>query len=165
MKGQSFFEHYFTLSLFIVAVGILFLQIVKIVPFYQAKMKSQILNSKAFQISEILVNDYGCPADWNLDNVERIGLNNQNKNQTNFISIEKIQKLNQSCQNNGYQFVKEKIGLEKEYEMKILIKFLNGSLLVNCSLPKIEKNFAKEKIERIAYTSQGYVKICVEVMG
>ncbi len=164
MKGQ-YFEQYFTLALFIIICSYFFLQVIIATPRYLNEHRFQILNSKAFQISEILLNDPGYPIDWENDpiNVIRFGLNDQNSNKTNFIKINKAIKFNQEC-SSDYQNIKNKLGVSKEFDFSISLIFSNGTQLINCTMPSFKPYKMKETIKRIGYSKDGFFTLIVEVL-
>jgi len=64
MKAQISYEYYFSLVLFVIFVLYVVFYVISTVPSYTREIKSQLLMSEAYQISELLVNDPGEPYSW-----------------------------------------------------------------------------------------------------
>ncbi len=129
MKCQVSFEQFAALFLFVSSVSFLIYQLLSYYPSYVNEVRRQILFSEAYQISELLVNDAGNPANWNLDNVKRIGLLNETLNRTNVISMSKVIYANEIC-NRRYEDFKRLLGLNNDISFVI---YLEGRIIANCS--------------------------------
>jgi hypothetical protein len=166
MKAQVSFEYYLSLTLFVLFVAYIVFQVVATVPIYKRQMKSELLMSEAYQLSELLVNDEGEPPAWSsVPAAKRIGLANRT-NATNLVSFEKIRALNNSCRTSeGYTNVSIKLGVDNFYQFNISILDLNsGQLLVACyPRPMISRETVKT-ITRLAALDVGsYVSITVSM--
>ena len=102
MKAQLSFDYYFAVITFVIFVSSLFFRLVTFFPLYSDELTNQRLRSEAYQISEILINDVGYPANWNLDvaNAKRLGLSDETRNKTNIISTSKATAFNSLCTSN-----------------------------------------------------------------
>ena len=101
MKGQLTLEFFITMIFFVIFVFYIYQKFATNIPIFIDEIKKEDIRSKAFQISEVLINDPGHPADWTLGNVERVGLSDENYNKTNLISIDKIADLDDICSGMG----------------------------------------------------------------
>jgi hypothetical protein len=66
------------------------------------EVRKEDVRSKAYQLSEILVNDPGDPSDWwnpsyLPDQIKRMGLSDENSDKTNLISLRKVYQLENLC--------------------------------------------------------------------
>jgi len=129
MKAQVGFEQFAALFLFVFSVSFLIYQLLSYYPTYINEVRRQTLLSEAYQLSELLVNDVGQPANWNLGNVLRIGLLNETLNKTNVISITKVKYANKTCVEN-YNSFKQLLDLKNDINFVV---YLEGSMIANCS--------------------------------
>ena len=114
-------------------------------------MKKQSLLVEAYQISEILVNDVGEPANWyslQINQTKRIGLLNESINRTNVVSITKARVLDTIC-NSNYQIFKQLLDLKNDIN---LIAYIGSNVLANCTHPVGER---VAKINRIISFDNG----------
>lgn len=164
MKAQISYEYYFSLVLFVLFVTYVIFYVTSTVPSYTREIKSQLLVSEAYQISEMLVNDPGEPADWNLAGVKRIGLSDQTKNRTNLISFDKVSMLNTSC-NTDYSSVAAGLGIDPKHQFAVtIINLTSGEVLVDCSPAAPVSRGAVAEITRIAAVDSGsYVGVTVRM--
>ena len=86
------------------------------------EVEKEATRSRAYQLSELLINDPGEPKNWNQtssnDEIKRIGLSDETLNRQNLISSKKTGKLDNDfdCLDDGeYNQLREKLGLEDEY--------------------------------------------------
>ena len=139
MKAQiSFVEFITALTIFIASVTYISFQISTFIPKYLNEVKAERVRSEAFQLSELLINDPGDPANWyafNFNNVIRLGLSDERENKTNFLSQNKISKFNEFCSN--YLEVKKKLGLDYDFYL-ILKDGETGEEKINCCASKID---------------------------
>lgn len=113
--------------------------------------------TKALAISQILVNDYGEPKNWeeiaSVDNIRRIGFLNESYNYPNYISKIKVERLNSVFCNDidGYNKLKTLLGLNKE-NIIIIAKFPDVTYV--CPSPSLKVNLVlPENITRKAFDS------------
>jgi hypothetical protein len=160
MKLQVGYEQFAALSLFVFSVTFLISQLFSYYPAYINEARRQTLFSEAFQVSELLVNDVGEPANWYaipLSNVKRIGLLNESLNRTNVVSIIKVSRANATCNSNYAQF-KQLLDLKNDVNFVV---YLEGSLIANCSRPLGEKAV---KISRmISFDNKSYGELVIWV--
>lgn len=149
MKGQFSVDYYVAIVVFIFFVVYLFFQLMKTIPTYLSEVNTQILKSEAYQISELLMNDFGEPQDWynkldSMDLIKRIGLSDELQKKTNLLSLQKINSLNTVCNSeNGYNRVKSWINTEYNFLITLTDKITN-QVLLSCSS---EQEPAKTKID------------------
>jgi hypothetical protein len=156
MKAQiSFVEFLTALAIFLASVTYISFQISTFIPNYLNEVKAERMRSEAFQLSELLINDPGNPANWytlNLNNVVRLGLSDEKENKTNLLSYNKILKFNETC-NSNYPEVKKKLGLD--YDFSLVLKE-GTSEKINCSIPITRKYTTIRRI--VAYRDNNQVK-------
>ncbi|MEM5794508.1 MAG: hypothetical protein QXU07_04675 [Candidatus Aenigmatarchaeota archaeon] len=166
MKGElSFVEYIASMGIFISFVAYIFFLLLRYYPLYLQEMESERKRLEAYQISELLINDFGEPANWEtlvLDSVKRIGLSDDLKNKTNLLNLAKINSLQSFC-NQDYYKVKEKIGSDFDFSL-ILFDLSNNQLLINCFPPKVVITATNITVRRIAaFSSGGYAELIVQV--
>ena len=141
MKGQISIDYIIAIVIFIFFVIYFLFEITNIVPKFIGQIEEQEIRSKAYQISEILINDPGYPENWNffkLDSeyIQRIGLSNIQAtktnyflNERNYLSLNKINRLMELCDTTlggiGYEKVTEKIGTNLDFSIIITDKLNN----------------------------------------
>ena len=86
----------------------------------------------------------------------RLGLNSEKFNQTNVLSLEKIQKLNELC-SRDYSSVKQKLGCKYDFSLLIINKTSSPQLLLDCHPSKRERVGLNFTIRRIASLENGDV--------
>ena len=90
MKGQLNLEQIVAMTLFIAFSSYVFFTVFNLVPRYTSEVRSERLRSEAYQMSELLINDPGSPANWDkIVKPSRLGLSDETANLTNFISKSK----------------------------------------------------------------------------
>lgn len=97
MKGQLTLDYVLSIIVFITLISYIIFQLLMIVPKFSREVRMQNLRGEAFSISEILLNDPGEPINWDVGTVERIGLLDETKNLTNFLSLDKILRFEDIC--------------------------------------------------------------------
>jgi hypothetical protein len=151
MKLQVSFEQLISLSLFIFSVIFLINQLISYYLIYINKIEKQTLLLEAYQVSELLVNDVGQPANWNINNVRRIGLLSENLNKTNVLSYLKVSSAIELCRRSNSDYVKFKNLLDLKRDINIVV-YSEGRLIGNCSRPMKENAV---KISRIISFNDG----------
>jgi hypothetical protein len=151
VKAQIGFEQVFSLSLFVFSVTYLIYQLISYYPSYIGEMRRESIFSEAYQISEILVNDYGDPPNWYslpLDQIKRIGLLNESIGKSNVLSFIKISKANEIC-NLNYQKFKQLLDLKNDISFVV---YLNNNIVVSCT-----RSFGERvaKVNRIVVFDNG----------
>jgi hypothetical protein len=112
------------MTIFVAFVSYVFFTVFNLVPKYTSEVRAERLRSEAYQISELLINDAGSPADWNRTGTPtRLGLSNQDYNITNYLSKSKLAALHNKCfQPNyaGYSDVAKWIGIDRQFSILVL---------------------------------------------
>ncbi len=167
MKAQVSSEYYFSLVLFVMFATYIVFQTISATSVYRAEIRNRLLKAEAYQISELLVNDFGEPLNWTQTSpgeIKRIGLSSELKNLTNLISLDKIQAFNQTC-SSDYNSIAEKLGVPQDYQFEITIAdLISNTLLASCSPPtKISRQNIAEVTRIAALDSGSYAKISVRV--
>jgi hypothetical protein len=155
MKLQVGFEQFAALSLFVFSVSFLISQLLSYYPTYINEVKRQTLLSEAYQISELLVNDAGEPANWNISYVKRIGLLNESLNKPNVVSVLKVLNASYLC-NTNYSKFKQLLDLKNDINFVV---YLEGNLIANCSHPLGEKAVKISRI--ISFDNRSYGELII----
>ncbi|MGC8812108.1 MAG: hypothetical protein ACP5O8_00775 [Candidatus Aenigmatarchaeota archaeon] len=167
MKGElSFIEYVASVGIFISFVAYIFFLLLRYYPLYVQEMENERKRLEAYQISEVLINDFGDPINWetfnSLDSVNRIGLSDNLRNKTNLLNLAKINKLKNFC-NLNYEEVKKKVDSEFDFSL-ILFDLTNNNLLINCMPTKVVITPSNITVRRIvAFSSGGYGELIVQV--
>lgn len=165
MKGEiSVLEFVISLSVFIGVVAYVFFLLLKYYPIYLSEVENERKWLEAYQISEILVNDPGEPKNWeslSLNEIKRFGLSEISENRTNLISLSKVSKLREYC--NDYETVKKK--LDSNFYFSLFLVNLNDkSVLLECLPPKVVVTPSNISVRRIlAFSTGGYGELTVQV--
>jgi len=125
-KGQiSFAEYLVAIVVFLTFVGYFSFQLLNFLPAYLTQIRSERVRGEAYQMSELLINDPGYKIDWDKklpgEEPKRIGLSDEIKNVTNFISIGKISQLQAQCAGSGYSNVKKWLGSDLDFSISITV--------------------------------------------
>lgn len=171
LKGQLTIEYLISFVLFIGLISYVYIMYSSNIPNFIEEVEKEDARAKAYQLSEILINDPGEPINWDTGNVKRIGLSDENFNKTNLVSTLKIGRLKDLCTN--YEEMLRKLGIDEPVSIFIFkIDEQTGERTLflddfNCQPPTIKVTQIKSKVSRItAYTDDGDVKmaeIVVEV--
>lgn len=173
MKAQLTLEYMVSLTLFIGIVIYIYFSYSATIPNFMEEVFKEDARAKAYQLSEILVNDHGEPIDWDDDvkwlkkQINRTGLSDENFNKTNLISNAKVNRLKDptegfNCTNSGnYTELKNLFALDREFSIIIfeIEDDGNRNLLFSCFPPFDLKTPIQAKVTRItAYTDGSDVK-------
>lgn len=170
MKAQLTIEYLISFGVFVSLVLSLYAFFSANIPAFIENVKKENIRSIAYQVSELLVDDIGEPANWNKNNVERIGLSDERFNKTNLIKNDKIAQLRNLCnERNGYEKLKNKLGINKEISIHIFkINENTGerSLYFNCQPSFVGGSQIRSKVSRIvAYVEDtGEIKMAEVVV-
>lgn len=160
-KGQV--NIYFIVStvLFISLSVYLIYTIIGFYPTYSNDIHSDVLYSKAYSVSELLIKDKGCPDYWNETNFERIGLANKpySLNPAKVIEFEKI--CNSTTNLTKIQKLRDSFGLETE-NLVVEINYLNNTNVIRCE-PAGKKVGTTAYIKRIATLNNEFVEVIVYI--
>lgn len=131
MKSQAGLEFYAAILIFVLSVTYIFIQIIMVMPKGIEEIRRQTLMSEAFQISEILIKDFGEPANWysDLSTAKRIGLANESFTQVGIISYQKAIVANNTC-NSNYDLFKRLLGIN--YDLGLVLVVQNNPI-INCT--------------------------------
>ena len=139
-------------------------------PAFVEEVRKEDVRSKAFQLSEILLNDPGDPADWwggSAPNIKRIGLSDENSNKTNLISKLKVDKLDSLCRppTGNFENVQQKLALDKPFSIHVF-NFSQDSgernLIIDCiptDFPKTSINATIKRITVLNNTDTGELEL------
>jgi hypothetical protein len=158
VKAQIGFEQVFSLLLFVFSITYLIYQLLSYYPSYIGEMRRESIFSEAYQISEILVNDYGDPTNWYslpLDQIKRIGLLNESIGKSNVLSLIKISKANEIC-NLNYQKFKQLLDLKNDISFVV---YLNNNVVASCVHPFGERVVKVNKI--VAFDNGSYGELVI----
>ena len=144
-KSQLSYDFYLALGIFIILISYLFVQLLPYHIYFSQAEELQIFNTEAYRVSQLLVATPGKPANWQTlqaSQIIYIGLVDENYNMSNYLSIEKVIRLNQTCQSN-YSLVKNLLGSNYDFSLTIFssdkeILYLNcvGNLREKASLTR-----------------------------
>lgn len=165
MKAQLSIEYVVSLSLFILFVSYLFFNILNILPLYLNEIRNERIKSEAYQISEILVNDPGEPSDWETKEdweIKRIGLSNENYNKTNLLSVSKINRLKNECEND-YDKILD--WLDTDYQISITMSSKNGAGFetFHCGPSEVTIRTINVSVRRYFAFEEGYGELVLQV--
>jgi hypothetical protein len=157
VKGQLTMQYLASFIFFIGLIVYVYFAYAENIPNYIQEVEKEDLRSKAYQLSEVLINDNGQPTNWNhlTDNqILRIGLSDETSNKTNLISYEKVIKLDTLCGNTDSEFqkVQKKLAMEKPFIIYVFnISQTDGQrkLLLDCFPSKFPKNVLNATVKRI----------------
>jgi len=165
-KGQVSIEYFVSLIIFIFFVVYFLFQMSNLVPEFIGEMEVQRIRSEAYQMSEILVNHPGVPANWNslpYSQISVFGLSNHVLNKTNLISAPKIGALSSICSSMGQQALRSKMDTDLEFSA-LIVNRVNGSLMLDCSAPRNNtRGFSVTVRRTVAFDSGGYGDLTLQV--
>jgi hypothetical protein len=155
MKGQLTLDYVLSIIIFITLTSYIIFQLLMVVPKFVREVRVQNLRGEAFSISEILLNDPGEPINWHeVGVVERIGLLDETKNLTNFLSLGKIIKFGEIC-SEDYEKVRSLLATNRT----ILVSLRNletDQLITSCSPQLITYRGMKATVVRnFAFVQNG----------
>lgn len=164
MKAQLSIEYFVSMILFVMFVAYIIFQLMTFTPNYLNEIKTESLRSEAYQISELLVNDPGEPANWQTvadSSIKRLGLLDDSRNKTNLLSKTKVDALRSKCGN--YENVKKWVDTENQFSLLIVDKTgIVGT--VDCRPTAITTRAINTTIRRVvAFDSGGYGELILHV--
>jgi len=164
-KGLFSLEYLTVIVIFMAFTTYYAFRMIEEKPNYLEEVKAEIYRSECYRISELLINDPGHPLNWDtldLGQVERVGLSNHYQNKTNLLSENKITRLGELCQGNGYYDVKELMGISYNYH--ILIKSMEGTFDdVECGSYD-EENVKASMTRLITFDSGSFGNLTVDII-
>lgn len=165
-KGQASIEYFVSLIIFIFFVVYFLFQMSNLVPEFVGEMESQRVRSEAYQMSEILVNHPGVPANWNslpYSQVTVFGLSSHALNKTNLLSASKMGALGSTCSSLGQQAIRSKFDTDLEFSM-LVVNRVNGSLMLDCNAPRNNtRGFSVTVRRTVAFDDGGYGDLTLQV--
>lgn len=102
MKGQINVQYIIALAVFIGIIWFLTFQVTRTIPEFKMESEKNILNSKAYRLTELMVKSEGAPKNWTLSNVESIGL----VKSENVLNTSKVNEFENMC-NNKYDNLRD----------------------------------------------------------
>lgn len=121
LKAQANIEFIISIVIFLIVVMFISFSIFSNYRVFHAESEKNIIKSKGFMISELLILDKGYPNNWNnLNNVQRIGL----AERPYVLNREKVLAID-SCSPDNYTRIKNLLGLSHEYTLIINITKIN----------------------------------------
>ncbi|MFB6075670.1 MAG: hypothetical protein ABEK17_00860 [Candidatus Aenigmatarchaeota archaeon] len=95
MKGQVNIQYLIALVLFIGLIWYLTFQVTSTIPKFKVESQRNILNTKAYRLTEIMVKTDGIPENWDSSNVKSIGL----AESPNVLNSTKVGRFRSLCDN------------------------------------------------------------------
>ena len=164
VKGQLTLEYLISFLVFIGLITYIYFSYSANIPMYMKEVTKEDTRSKAYQLSEILVNDIGKPANWDdlsLGEIKRVGLSDEHYNKTNLISRSKIDKLGSLC--SDFKNIQEKLAIDQLFSVYILDvnpNTGNRQQILSCSPLTFPKKVINATVKRItAYNESGEIKL------
>jgi hypothetical protein len=162
-RGQINVEYIVTMTLFITMALYFATQVMQRTPIYLRASRTEYLQSEAYQISELLINNMGEPANWETiwqsapSSVMRLGLSSGNK--TNLLSVSKVQMLGTACgaAPDYYNNVRQRLGVESnDYQISLFVKDIaSGVTLLDCMPTQIVSRQGVVTFKRLVALSSG----------
>lgn len=165
IKAQLTIQYLASFIFFIGLVVLVYLAYSANIPRFVQDVEKENTYSKAYQLSEILVNDPGHPRNWNDidDNTfKRLGLSDENLNKTNLISYDKVRELaSKNCNNNNeFRLIQDKLAMNRSFSIFIFNITENGNRepLVTCTSSIFPKEAINVTVKRItAFNKDGKI--------
>ena len=171
-KGQLSLDFYIALIIFLGFLAYLAFQLFQTVPEASENVREESIRIEAYQISELLVNDGGDPNDWydtvkypNIADFNRIGLSNSIKDITNYLSRQKIDRLEKICVTDGnYQAVKDKLDVQNEMSITFVEHTLPTDTTWICKSSTLTNKKTAFNVSRtVSVDGTAFAEIIVEV--
>ena len=165
IKAQLTIQYLASFIFFIGIVVLVYLAYSANIPRFVQDVEKENTYSKAYQLSEILVNNPGEPVDWTISplNVKRIGLSDEYWNKTNLISNRKVEELDNyvNCNDNYiYKRLQENLALNRSFSIFIFNITENGDRkpLFDCTPSIFPKEAINVTVKRItAFNNAGKI--------
>jgi hypothetical protein len=157
LKGQLTVQYLASFIFFIGLIIYIYFAFSANLPAFVEEVGKEDTRSKAFQLSEILLNDPGDPKDWwnePLSSINRTGLSDENSNKNNLISKHKVDRLGELCNSPSGNFknVTQKLAFNKSFSIHIFnVSQSSGqrNLIMSCVDPDLPKTSINATIRRI----------------
>lgn len=159
MKGQLSLEYFVTLVFFIVFVLYIYKGFASNIPMFIDEIKREDLRAKAFQISEVLLNDPGQPVKWydrDISRLRRVGLSDEEEDKANLISKAKIDKFNEFC-SSDYAAIQDSLAIDEPFSVYIFRITNNGNRvsIASCEPPQKTERVLEATVRRITAYNDG----------
>jgi len=155
LKGQLTIQYLISFIFFVGLITYIYFAFSSNIPKFIENVEKEDTLSKAFQVSEILVNDPGYPANWEEsfippDQIKRLGLSDEHSNKTNLLLISKIKRFDSIC-DNDYTDIQKKLALNRSFSIFLFNITGNGNreCELDCQPPSPPKNPINVTIRRI----------------
>jgi hypothetical protein len=165
IKAQLTIQYLASFIFFIGIVVLIYLSYSANIPRFVEEVNKENTRSKAYQLSEILINDPGQPMNWNnlpKNQIKRIGLSDHTTNKTNLILKSKIDKFHDFDCYTNFKEVQDRLALNRSFSIFIFNITENGNrdLLFNCSSPVFPKTVINATVKRItALNNYGNIEL------
>jgi hypothetical protein len=158
MKGQITVEYFVSMIVFVIFTLYIYHSFSSNIPKFIAEIEREDIRSKAYQVSEVLLNDFGDPEDWYTGGLpNRLGLSDEVYGKTNLLSSRKIDDLQTMC-SADYDDVQNALLLQEPISVFIFRINSDGSRsqLLSCEPPEAVGRVITANVRRItAYVDYG----------
>lgn len=156
-KGQVTIEYLIALMVFSSILIFLVFQIARAIPEYRSTSQSNVLDAKAFRITEIMVTTTGYSVsgnpDWNSVNVGMVGF----ASKPGVLSPDKLSEFNKTC-SQSYESTKKILGIEGDFAFR----FANATMLISCG-KRIPAGVTRSTSERYATLNANWARVTFDV--
>ena len=169
MKAQLTIQYLASFIFFIGLVIYVYFAYSANIPQFIEEVDKEDVRSKAYQLSEVLINDPGQPMNWNsasLGSIKRIGFSDQNTNKTNLISYDKLDKFKEEFGDctalSNFTKVQNRLALSKFFSFYVFNITDDGErqILARCVPPVFPKTAINATVKRItAWNQSGVIKL------
>lgn len=169
MKAQLTIQYLASFIFFIGLIIYIYFAYSANIPQFIEEVNKEDVRSKAYQLSEVLINDPGQPINWNsvaLSLIKRIGFSDQNTNKTNMISYDKLNKFSDEfgdCTvSSNFTKVQNRLSLNNSFSFYIFNITDDGErqILARCVPPVFPKTVINATVKRItAWNQSGVIKL------
>jgi hypothetical protein len=160
LKAQVNIHFIISLTIFVGLILYLVFVLISTYPVYDDETRTNILYSKAYQVSEFLIKDTGYSNDWNVDNYVRIGL----ASEPYLLNQLKINNLNVICDDKNATNVERLLSSFGLFgnSLAIEIRDFNGTSILQC-YPGGRSLNLEVALKRIAVLNRSFVEVVVYV--
>jgi hypothetical protein len=169
MRGQLAIDYLIALIIFVSFATYMAFQVMALMPTYLNQLRVETLRSEAWQVSDLLINDVGEPANWHVGGVDikRVGLSAEAFNKTNLLSLAKAEKFNETCQTlEGYVNLSRWMGMAGYQFSLTMAEPGRPSPLIDCRPPQpiLKPRVTSMTIRRVvALDSGSHAMLTLEV--
>lgn len=163
IKAQLTIQYLASFIFFIGLVVLVYLAYSANIPTFVQEVERENTYSKAFQLSEILVNNPGQPRNWtniNANNFKRLGFSDEKTNKSNMISYIKVQQLGNGICN--FVDIQNKLAMNRSFSIFIFNITENGNRaqLAYCTSPTFPRAAVNVTVKRItAMNNSGKIEL------